>query len=203
MEELEEIPLYPYIKSEKRGLDSMRLNVIDVRTGELLAWMDEGKGPRSRQGSMAKKFKSEHVENLNDHVLKVESEESSPFDPTSVFISCLDVRTTKEEIFSHFIPLGEIVRVTKLKDRKSGNYNGSAYVQFRYPQSAEDALFLHGSCVSGTDAVFPADRTHSMKFVSLNAIFLSFPIGCQFQFQILADRWLDSSMLHSCSTSCT
>ena len=149
MEELEEIPLYPYIKSEKRGLDSMRLNVIDVRTGELLAWMDEGKGPRSRQGSMAKKFKSEHVENLNDHVLKVESEESSPFDPTSVFISCLDVRTTKEEIFSHFIPLGEIVRVTKLKDRKSGNYNGSAYVQFRYPQSAEDALFLHGSCVSG------------------------------------------------------
>ena len=149
MEELEEIPLYPYIKSEKRGLDSMRLNVIDVRTGELLAWMDEGKGPRSRQGSMAKKFKSEHVENLNDHVLKVETEESSPFDPTSVFISCLDVRTTKEEIFSHFIPLGEIVRVTKLKDRKSGNYNGSAYVQFRYPQSAEDALFLHGSCVSG------------------------------------------------------
>ena len=149
MEELEEIPLYPYIKSEKRGLDSMRLNVIDVRTGELLAWMDEGKGPRSRQGSMAKKFKSEHVENLNDHVLKVETEESSPFDPTSVFISCLDVRTTKEEIFSHFIPLGEIVRVTKLKDRKSGNYNGSAYVQFKYPQSAEDALFLHGSCVSG------------------------------------------------------
>ena len=54
-----------------------------------------------------------------------------------------------------------------------------------------------------TDAVFPADITHSMKFVSLNAIFLSFPIGCQFQFQILAHRWLDSSMLHSCSTSCT
>ena len=149
MEELEETPLYPYIKSEKRGLDSMRLNVIDVRTGELLAWMDEGKGPRSRQGSMAKKFKSEHVENLNDHVLKVESEESSPFDPTSVFISCLDVRTTKEEIFSHFIPLGEIVRVTKLKDRKTGNFNGSAYVQFRHQQSAEDALYLHGSCVSG------------------------------------------------------
>ena len=152
MEELEEIPLYPYIKSEKRGLDSVRLNVIDVRTGELLAWMDEGQGPRNRQGSIAKKFKSENIENVNDHdpVIKVETEDSrSPFDPTSVFISCLDVRTSKEEIFSHFIPLGEIVRVTKLKDRKTGNFNGSAYVQFRHQQSAEDALYLHGSCVSG------------------------------------------------------
>ena len=36
-----------------------------------------------------------------------------------------------------------------------------------------------------------------MKFVSLNVTFLSFPIGCQFQFQILADRWLNSSMLRS------
>ena len=28
-----------------------------------------------------------------------------------------------------------------------------------------------------TDAVFLADITHPMKFVSLNVIFLSFPIG--------------------------
>ena len=149
MEELEEIPLYPYIKSEKRGLDSVRLNVIDVRTGELLAWMDEGQGPRNRQGSLAKKFKSENIENANDHDPVTKVETRSPFDPTSVFISCLDVRTSKEEIFSHFIPLGEIIRVTKLKDKKTGNFNGSAYVQFRYQQSAEDALYLHGSCVSG------------------------------------------------------
>ena len=30
---------------------------------------------------------------------------------------------------------------------------------------------------ASTDAVFPADITHSMKFVSLKFIFLSFPIG--------------------------
>ena len=40
MEDLYETPLYPFIKSEKIGLDSVRLNVIaiDVRTGEILAW---------------------------------------------------------------------------------------------------------------------------------------------------------------------
>ena len=38
MEDLYEKPLYPFIKSEKIGLDSVRLNVIDVRTGEILAW---------------------------------------------------------------------------------------------------------------------------------------------------------------------
>ena len=65
------------------------------------------------------------------------------------------------------------------------------------------SLKIHSECQLTTDAVFLADITHSMKFVSLNVIFLSFPIGCQFQFQILAHRWLDSSMLHSCSTSCT
>ena len=31
--------------------------------------------------------------------------------------------------------------------------------------------------IETTDAVFPADITHSMKFVSLKFIFLSFPIG--------------------------
>ena len=34
-------------------------------------------------------------------------------------------------------------------------------------------IYLH----TATDAVFLADITHSMKFVSLNVIFLSFPIG--------------------------
>ena len=33
------------------------------------------------------------------------------------------------------------------------------------------------SCILSTDAVFPADIKHSMKFVSLNVTFHSFPIG--------------------------
>lgn len=138
--------MYPYIKSEKRGLDYVRLNVIDVRTGEVLAWMDEGRRGKHIPASGSKKLKTEHHDSVET---EVDAQDTNPFDPTSVFITCLDVRTSKEEIYAHFFSLGQIVRVTKLRDKKSGKFNGSAYVQFRHPQSAEDALYLHGSCVRG------------------------------------------------------
>ena len=87
--------------------------------------------------------------------LDLDCQENSPYDLASVFISRLDVRTSKEEIYNHFSQLGPIVRVTRLKSKQSSQrFSGSAYVQYQFPGSAASALYnLHHSFIRGCKIV--------------------------------------------------
>jgi len=132
-----DISNYPFLRFGKRGaeVDEGRHSIIDVRTGDEIAWWTENFGNCSKQNK-SKELKM----TLNDDGL---------FDPSSIFISGLDVRTSKEEIFYHFSSVGEISRVTKLKSKSSGKFSGSAYVEYTNAAVAENALFLNRSFIRG------------------------------------------------------
>merc|ERR1712198_220716 len=121
----------------KRGaeVDEGRHSIIDVRTGDEIAWWTENFGNCSKQ--------------IKSKELKMTLNDDGPFDPSSIFISGLDVRTSKEEIFYHFSSVGEISRVTKLKSKSSGKFSGSAYVEYTNAAVAENALFLNRSFIRG------------------------------------------------------
>ena len=76
-------------------------------------------------------------------------DEEQQFDPFSIYAYNLDLRTSKDEIFRHFCSLGQIMRISYLKNKKNNIFNGSIYVQFKTIQSAEEALFLDGSYLRG------------------------------------------------------
>ena len=121
---------YPSLVTETLGIDMIRLKVVDSFTGEVLAFMDE---PLSRS---------------DDDNESIES--SSPqFDTLSVYACNLDLRTSKQEIFCHFSSLGQITRITFLKNKTTNRFTGSVYIQFKETQSAEEALFLDGSYLRG------------------------------------------------------
>ena len=81
----------------------------------------------------------------------VDYNENSPYDLGSIFISRLDVRTTKEDLYTHFSYAGPIVRITRLKSKQcSQRFSGSAYVQYQFPGSALNAIYnLHNSFLRG------------------------------------------------------
>ena len=110
---------YPTLKHETLSPNMVRINLVD-QTGQVLAWWDEEAGQESQQ-----------------------------FDPFSIYACNLDLRTSKDEIFSHFCSLGEIMRITYLKNKKNNSFNGSIYVQFKTIQAAEEALYLDGSYLRG------------------------------------------------------
>ena len=110
---------YPSLIHENLAPNMVRINVID-QAGEVLAWWDEEPGQESQQ-----------------------------FDPFSIYACHLDLRTSKDEIFGHFCSLGEITRITFLRNKKTNNFNGSIYVQFKTMQAAEEALYLDGSYLRG------------------------------------------------------
>ena len=134
------------------------------------------------------------MENINTHW--IEFIDSADLDPT------LDYKTLSAIMYRTDLgwTLDQVVFYWLLQLPKQ-----YSYTECPRKNSALPILHFHFNStnkpisliVVSTDAVFLADITQSMKFVSLNVIFLSFPIGCQFQFQILADRWLNSSMLRS------
>ena len=198
-------PLYTYLSCEKTGLNRLRLNVVDSRTGETVAWWDEGtdgsQGPgpvkrikleqEVRSGGcpnlparvpllgikpdpdmnvplhvQAGSYVPSHVShqispyqpnysNQNQPNLDLDCNENSPYDIASVFVSRLDVRTSKDELYTHFSQAGPIIRITRLKSKQnSQRFSGSAYVQYQYPGSAASALYnLHHSFIRGCKIV--------------------------------------------------
>ena len=201
-------PLYTFLSCEKTGLNRLRLNVVDSRTGETVAWWDEVTdgshvpGPAKRikleqgvrsegcpnlhparvpllgtkpdpdinvplhvqAGSYIPSHVSHQVahyqpeyqnQNQNQSNLDMDCNENSPYDIASVFVSRLDVRTSKEEVYNHFSQAGPIIRITRLKSKQSSQrFSGSAYVQYQYPGSAASALYnLHHSFIRGCKIV--------------------------------------------------
>merc|ERR1719427_2169084 len=79
--------------------------------------------------------------------------ELNRFDPYSIYIGGLAAVTTQEDLARHFFPFGKILRVTLLRSRTTGQTSGSAFINYRHIQSAEEALlldqsFIHGQCIT-------------------------------------------------------
>ena len=79
--------------------------------------------------------------------------ELNRFDPYSIYIGGLAAVTTQEDLARHFFPFGKILRVTLLRSRTTGQTSGSACINYRHIQSAEEALlldqsFIHGQCIT-------------------------------------------------------
>ena len=146
----EDIPLYPFLRLGKRGAEEEegRHSIIDVRTGEEIAWWTETFCTDVKQNISKKRLKIN-----SDSDVSSTNANDGPFDPTSIFVSGLDVRTSKEEIIYHFSSVGEVTRVTKLKSKLMGKFSGSAYVQYINSQVAENALFLNRSYIRGCSII--------------------------------------------------
>ena len=139
---------YPVLRYDKRCMDVTRTNVIDSRTGEVLAWMDERNITEPNSFRPNKKIKKE---SNNGTSSSLTDEFQRPLDKYSIFVSRLEEGTTRDEIFQHFGCMGTIVRVTKLTSKWTGKFNGHAYVQYQDHRAATEALYLHGSFLRGSE----------------------------------------------------
>ena len=74
--------------------------------------------------------------------IKMEDQE---FDDASIFISNIDHHASDSELAGHFRDVGDIARLTRLKNKATGYNNGKAYIQFKEASSVGWALELNGS----------------------------------------------------------
>ena len=70
-------------------------------------------------------------------------------DPSSVYVGNLDHSVTSLDLASYFHEVGEISKVTVLKNKETGQHKGAAYVQFKDQGGLERALSLDGSFIAG------------------------------------------------------
>ena len=80
---------------------------------------------------------------------KKEVEEQSDvddcYDPQSIFISNLKWDITESHLATHFGAVGDISKVTVLRDKMTGFSRGSAYLQFYQTSSVSEALAMTNS----------------------------------------------------------
>ena len=75
--------------------------------------------------------------------------EDPDFDPLSIYIGNLDHSVTSLDLASTFHEVGEIDKVTVLKNRETGEHKGAAYVQFKDLRGLKRALDLDGCFIAG------------------------------------------------------
>lgn len=67
------------------------------------------------------------------------------FDNTSIYVSNIDHCASDSELAGHFRDVGDIARLTRLKNKATGYNTGNAYIQFKQASSVGWALELNGS----------------------------------------------------------
>ncbi len=70
-------------------------------------------------------------------------------DALSIYIGNVDYSATEEELRSTFIGCGEIVRVTIIKNMKTGHPKGAAFIEFTDKDGVQAAMLLNGKDVKG------------------------------------------------------
>ena len=78
-----------------------------------------------------------------------DSNEESDVDPLSIYIGNLDHRVTSLDLASHFHSVGEVEKVTVLRNKDTGEHRGAAYVQFKDLRGLKRALSLDGCFIAG------------------------------------------------------
>lgn len=70
-------------------------------------------------------------------------------DAMSIYIGNVDYGATEEDLRDAFIDCGEIVRVTIIRNMRTGHSKGVAFVEFAKKKSVEEALTYDGKEVRG------------------------------------------------------
>ena len=67
----------------------------------------------------------------------------------SIYIGNVDYSATEEELRNSFIGCGDIVRVTIIKNMKTGHPKGAAFIEFIDRDGVDAALTLNGKELKG------------------------------------------------------
>jgi len=105
--------------------------------------MSDG-GDRSRSGSV----------NRNDR----SSKDKVDHDALSIYIGNVDYSATEEELRNTFISCGEIVRVTIIKNMKTGHPKGAAFIEFTDKEGVQGAMQLNGKEVKGRPLIVTSKK---------------------------------------------
>ena len=62
----------------------------------------------------------------------------------SIYIGNIDYSATEQELHNAFIDCGDIVRVTIIKNMKTGHPKGAAFIEFTHKNGVQAALSLNG-----------------------------------------------------------
>ena len=76
------------------------------------------------------------------YIKQEQSDVTDCYDPQSIFISNLKWDITESHLARHFGSVGDISKVTVLRDKMTGFSRGSAYLQFYQARSVGPALGL-------------------------------------------------------------
>ena len=77
------------------------------------------------------------------------STEKVDHDALSIYIGNVDYTATEEELRNTFINCGDIVRVTIIKNMKTGHPKGAAFIEFKEKEGVQAAMGLNGKEVKG------------------------------------------------------
>ena len=67
----------------------------------------------------------------------------------NVYIGNLDLKTTAESIRSFFEPIGAVLKVKLMLDRKTGMSRGFAFIEMAAPEAERAIATLHGKVLDG------------------------------------------------------
>lgn len=79
-------------------------------------------------------------------------------DALSIYIGNVDYSATEEELRSTFISCGEIIRVTIIKNMKTGHPKGAAFIEFADKDGVNAALDLNGKQVKGRSLIVTSKK---------------------------------------------
>jgi len=80
-------------------------------------------------------------------------------DSLSIYIGNVDYSATEEELRDAFLECGDIVRVTIIKNMKTGHPKGAAFIEFTKKDGVNAAMDMNGKEVKG-------------KFIQLRKFFI-------------------------------
>lgn len=81
------------------------------------------------------------------------SPEKIDHDSLSIYIGNVDYSATEEELRDTFLDCGEIVRVTIIKNMKTGHPKGAAFIEFTDKEGVNAAMNLNGKEVKGRQMI--------------------------------------------------
>ena len=89
---------------------------------------------------------------------------NNDYDEDSVFVGNMKARTTEVDLANHFFNVGDILRLTILKNKVMGQRprKSAAYIQFKDAASAREALGLNGSVLNGNKLVVKKKKKNNM-----------------------------------------
>ena len=79
-------------------------------------------------------------------------------DALSIYIGNVDYSATEEELRNTFISCGEIVRVTIIKNMKTGHPKGAAFIEFKDKDGVQSAMGLNGKEVKGRPLIVTSKK---------------------------------------------